>query len=137
MRPPKCKIGRSKHQPIGENTEIQRNTHSRIIQPAEMNCIINFRRVNVSKDYDLESTQQRHIPIWFRAHVPPGPPLNRHGTCNKGTTQLSRGGGHVPSRPLPGSAYGTDWHLIRCTSVDSSGNGHSPTIPHGGIGGGV
>ena len=35
----------------------------------------------------------------------------------------------------------TDWHQIRYTSVDSSGNGHRlktirPTIPHGGIGGG-
>ena len=32
----------------------------------------------------------------------------------------------------------TDWHQIRSTSVDSSGNGHRlktirPTIPHGGI----
>ena len=73
VRPPKCKIGRSKHQHIGENAEIQRNTQCRILQPAEMNCIINFRRVNVSKDYDLEPTQQRHSPIWFRAHVSPRP----------------------------------------------------------------
>ena len=47
MRQPKCKIGRSKHQPIGENADIQRNKHCRIIQPAEMNCIINFHHVNV------------------------------------------------------------------------------------------
>ena len=39
VRPPKCKIGQSTHQPIGKNTEIQRNTH---------------RRINVSKNNDLE-----------------------------------------------------------------------------------
>ena len=36
----------------------------------------------------------------------------------------------------------TDWHQIRYTSVNSSGNGHRlktirPTIPHGGMGGGL
>ena len=36
----------------------------------------------------------------------------------------------------------TDWHQIRYTSVDSSGNGHRlktirPTIPHSGILGGL
>ena len=48
-------------------------------------------------------------------------------------------GGHKLLGKLPNGW--TDWHQIRNTSVDSSGNGHSlktirPTIPHGGILGG-
>ena len=49
VRPAKRKIVRSKHQPIGENAEIQRNTHCRIVKPTEMNKK-NFRHVNVSKN---------------------------------------------------------------------------------------
>ena len=66
VRPPTCQIGRYKHQAIGKNTEIQQNTHCIIIEPTEMNCMVNFRRVDVSQralgscsrqpQYDLEPT---------------------------------------------------------------------------------
>ena len=59
-------------------------------------------------------------------------PLNTTGGISggvKGVIKLSLG-------KLPNGW--TDWHQIRYTSVDSSGNGHRlktirPTIPHGGI----
>ena len=62
-------------------------------------------------------------------------PLNSTGDISggfRGVTNLSLGN-------LPNGW--TDWHQIRNTSVDSSGNGHRlktirPTIPHGGILGG-
>ena len=53
---------------------------------------------------------------------------------------ISGGGGYGVTNLSPGKLPKgwTDWHQIRNTSVDSSGNGHRlntirPTIPHGGI----
>ena len=37
VRPPKCKIGRSKHQPSNGKNTTNRPTHCRIIKPTEMN----------------------------------------------------------------------------------------------------
>ena len=54
VRPPKCKIGRSKHQPIGENAEIQRNTHCRIIKPTALNNKLS--PCERQQKYDLDLT---------------------------------------------------------------------------------
>ena len=61
----------TKHQPIEEHAEIQRNTHYRIIKPGEMyNKLSPCERKH---KYDLEPTQQRHSAVWSREHVLPGP----------------------------------------------------------------
>ncbi len=123
MRRPKCKIGRSKHQPIGENAEIQRNTHCRIIQPAEMNCIINFRRMNVSTYMIYNPRSKVTIQYGLGRTCPRGPPMNRPwNLCNKGTVQLSR---HVPPGPSLDPPMGTpvDGVIIDADSSDR------PTAP--------
>ena len=51
VTPPKCKIGRSKHQALGKNADIQRKTHCRIVKPTEMNNTLSpCDSVNVSKN---------------------------------------------------------------------------------------
>ena len=73
VRPPTSEMGPYKNNDIGENTETQRKTSLIIITSTDMNCMINFVRVNVSQSargsrsrqptYYLESTLQGHSSV--------------------------------------------------------------------------